>query len=188
MEKIVNSPLRPEIDKLLLDGQTVYQVETWCRENGLMTSASSLKRYADFYLAEWQYTKKPAKLESKNDDNNESPEKSYKITLPKIENSQQFNDIISQNLQEIIINLITVVNYKVREYSLDNDSLPTQDINSLEKVVGIFNTITSKLNESRAGRNIFDINEALEREEKRVSSAGQNLTDYLSNLKAESEE
>lgn len=189
MEKIVNSLLRPEIDKLLLDGQTVYQVETWCRENGLMTSASSLKRYADFYLAEWQYTKKPAKVQSKdNKSDSEITDKICKVTLPKIETSQQFNQIISENLQEIIVNLITVVNVKIREYSLDNDSLPTQDINSLEKIVSIFNQITSKLNESRAGRNIFDVTEALERDEKRPSDVGLELKSYLSSIGKENSE
>ena len=53
MNKILNSSLRAEIDRLLLEGMSVYQLENWCKEHCLVVSATSLKRYAELHLPEW---------------------------------------------------------------------------------------------------------------------------------------
>lgn len=195
MNKILNSPLRDEIDKLLLSGKSVYELEIWCRENGLIISATSLKRYAEMYLPEWNNSKNlPVMPVSKNYNNDaetiatEDSENYFKIELPKFDSSQQFNQIITDSLKKTIINMVVIVNYKVGEYATGNMALPKDDVTTLEKIISIFNTVTGKHNETRAGKHIFDIEEALEREEKRESSAGQDLSGYLNSLKESSDD
>ena len=195
MNKILNSPLRDEIDRLLLSGKSVYELELWCKENGLVISATSIKRYAEMYLPEWINNKPlPVMPVSKNNDHNaetftmEDTDNYFKISLPTVNSSQQFNQIIIDSLKETIINMVVIVNYKIGEYALGIMALPKDDILVLEKVVGIFNTVTGKHNEDRAGKNIFDIDEALERDEKRDSSAGQDLNGYLNSLKKSSDD
>lgn len=185
MNKILNSPLKAKIDEMLLSGKTVYEVETWCRENGLLISATSLKRYAEINLPDWKGSKPIPTISQTKDNDNNFNDRVYKICLPKIESAKQLNQIISENLKETIVNLVTIVNAKVSEYALGDAALPKDDIAVLEKVVGIFNSITSKHNEDRSGKNIFDIDEALERDEKRSSSAGTELQNYLDSLKVE---
>ena len=190
MNKILNSPLRAQIDSLLLEGKSVYEVESWCRENGLLVSATSIKRYAETHLPNWQGNKKISIVSQpkNNDAENSSSDSVGKIDLPKIESSKEFNLIISESLKKTIVNMVTIVDYKVVEYASGYASLPKDDIGALEKIVGIFNTITSKLNEDRAGKNIFDIHEALDHDEKRRSSAGADLKEYLDGLKEEYKE
>lgn len=189
MNKILNSPLRGQIDMLLLNGKTVYEVESWCRQNGLQVSATSINRYADNYLPDWKGKKTisilPAPQVREETAKDESP---LKIELPKADSPQRFNQIMSDNLKESIINMVTIVNRKVAEYASGNAKLPKDEIVALEKVIGIFNQITLKHNEERAGKNIFDIDEALEQDEKRISSAGLTLKDYLKTLETSLEE
>lgn len=194
MKNILNSPLKPKIDRLLLEGKTVYEMELWCRKNGLNVSATTIKRYAETYLPEWQGNKKLAVIpeikssESTKNASDSPKEKSFEIKLPKVESAQQLNEIISENLKESIVNLVTIVNAKIGEYAVGDSHLPKDDLGALEKLVGIFNTITGKRNEDRCGANLFDLDEALTQGEKRESSAGQNLKDYLSSLNVETEE
>ena len=194
MNKILSSPLRAEIDRLLLEGMSVYELETWCKKHGLIVSATSLKRYAELHLPEWSNKVIPVLPMAKNSDNNaetftmEESENYFKIELPKFDNSQQFNQIIIDSLKETIINMVVIVNYKIGEYALGSMGLPKDDVATLEKLIGVFNSITGKHNEARAGKNIFDIEEALERDQKRESSAGQDLTGYLNSLKKSSDD
>lgn len=181
MDKILKSPLRPEIDKLLLDGKAIYEVEKWCGDNKLKVSAASIKRYAEVHLPDWQGNKKIVQVESaKSDDETKSVH--IGVDLPEIMSSKQLNKIISEGLKRAIAGLVTVVDVKIADYTVGESALPKEDIASLEKLVGIFDKITGKHNEDRAGNNIFDIDEALEKSEKVVSSPEANLHDFLNNL------
>lgn len=189
MNKILESPLRAEIDKLILAGKSVYEVESWCRDNGLAVSATSLKRYAEQYLPDWQSNKSVVKQETVKSESKETKTtKSYKVDLTDKEISTQFNQIISDNLKESIVNMATLVTLKISEYCSGESTLPKDDIAMLEKFIGMFNTITSKLNETRAGDNLFDIDTALCQAVKKTGDDVPSLDEYLKNLASESEE
>lgn len=184
MNKILDSGLREEIDSLLLSGKSVYEVESWCRNHGLQVSATSIKRYALAYLPEWKDTKdsKVLSIAPLSEVDSTAVDDSLKIVLPEIASTEEFNEVISKRLRETVINMATIVNFKVNQYAQGVMSLPKDDVAVLERVVQIFNTVTNKRNEDRASKNIFDVDTALREEEKKISSPGADLKSYLENM------
>ena len=118
----------------------------------------------------------------------DSSESIFKISLPTVNSFQQFNQIITDCLKETIINMAVIVNHKTREYAIGNIAIPKDEVIILKKIIGIFNVVTGKHNETRSGKNIFDIEEALEKSEKVESNAAQDLNGYLNSLKKSSDD
>lgn len=179
--KVLNSHLKSEIDELLLQGNSPNYIEKWCKDKGVIISHTSIRRYANEHLPEWNQVKENLKNPNSEAVKEMTPNP-FVIPISEIKDTKELNKIIARGLKNAMVGMISIVEVKIGEYAAGNTKLPREEVAVLEKLTNIFDRITGKKSHTRAGKNIFDVDDALKDSEvKQISD--NTVEDLLKSLK-----
>jgi len=172
--KTCKSTLRPEIDKMIVEGAKFTDVEKWCVAKGLAISSASLVRHANAHIE--GYTPKPTNQivniseigDLKFSQNEPNPlsinlseiRKTFKCP-ESIESSKDLKKTVATFTKKIVGDLLPLIYKKIELYSQGMSKLPSDEIRALKDIVSCCEIITKK-NYDRSGDNVFDVDTALE--------------------------
>jgi hypothetical protein len=126
--KVCNSELKEEIDKKILAGTNFYELEQWCKVNGLQLARASLLRHANSHLEGYQPRIKG------------EPAPHPQPLLNFAESSQTgeggetegYAERVRSELQQVILNQLSIVRLAQRGYLAGELRNPIDELRGLE--------------------------------------------------------
>ena len=165
--KVCSSPLKEDIDREILNGQSFDWLEKYCFDRGLVVSHTSIKRHAQTHVegyvtrSETGYNYEPTNI-PRNKTMAEALPSPIVIKPIEVTNTESLIAAAKTGLIEILANQIAIVKARQKSFMEGYCKYPSDEIRGLKNIIDCFEIVTGKEKHRRAGNNVFDLDEALQ--------------------------